>query len=328
MDLPIDLRTGIEYELQGFSPKALAEVANELSTRYRSGHGYGERILLQSQMDIIAYAAYRLPATFAAIYSALVEVRARRPNWQPRNLLDAGSGPGTTMWAATAIWPQLEHVRLLEREEGMITFGKQLAKHALSPVIRQALWQKIDLKGEWDCTPSDFVTAAYVLGELPISKHENFISQLWSNAADTLLIVEPGTPRGFSLIRHAREQLIAAGAIPIAPCPHAQPCPMTTDNWCHFSQRITRTKLHRSLKKATLSYEDEKFSYIVMSKQKSLPIKGRVVRHPQIRGGHIRLEICTPEGLKHSVIAKSNRDAFRQARDLHWGSAVSPLTEF
>lgn len=323
MDLPIDLRNALENELQNIPLQNLTKVVEQLSKRYRDYTGCEQRFL-RSQMDVLAYSAYRLPATFAAIYSALAEIRARRPNLQPQTLLDVGAGPGTSMWAVTSIWPELKHITLLEREDHMIISGKQLATYACLQSIRQAVWKRVELSKEWECEPHEFVTAAYVLGELPIERQKDFINRLWANTTDTLLIVEPGTPRGFSFVRQAREQLIAAGAIPLAPCPHNQPCPMGAKDWCHFAQRISRTHFHRIIKGASLSYEDEKFSYIAMSRQKGTLIGGRVVRHPQTRKGHIHLELCTPKGLRHVVVSKRNQEAFRASRNISWGSAVLP----
>src|SRR6266851_5295640 len=112
MDLPDSLRIALAHELTAIPQKSIAEAAANLSLRYRSGQFPAEGPLLRSRTDVIAYAAYRLPATFAAIYAALDEVRKRRPGWQPRTLLDAGSGPGTAMWAANEVWPDIAEIAL------------------------------------------------------------------------------------------------------------------------------------------------------------------------------------------------------------------------
>ncbi|MFL5659035.1 MAG: small ribosomal subunit Rsm22 family protein [Ktedonobacteraceae bacterium] len=323
MDLPDSLRFALANELATIPQKSLAGAAAHLSVRYRSNHSPGEGSLARSPIDVAAYAAYRLPATFAAIYATLDEVRKRRPGWQPRTLLDAGAGPGTATWAASELWPELEQITLLEREETMIAFGKQMSRHASSAAVRQAHWQRVDLFGKWESVPCDLVITSYVLGELPPLRREEFLNKLWAQTADTLVIIEPGTPAGFSHIRSARQHLIYAGANIMAPCPHNLACPMGDNDWCHFSQRISRTQVHRQIKRADLSYEDEKFSYVVLSRTIGLPISGRVIRHPQIRSGHIYLELCTPGGLKTSIVTRKDREAFRQVRDLHWGDAVS-----
>jgi ribosomal protein RSM22 (predicted rRNA methylase) len=324
MNLPDSLRLALSNALATMPQKSLADAAAHLSVRYRGNHSPGEGSLARSPRDVAAYAAYRLPATFAAIYATLDEVRKRRPGWQPRTLLDAGAGPGTATWAAGEVWPELEQIILLEREEAMIAFGKQMSRHASSAAVRQAHWQRVDLFGKWESVPCDLVITSYVLGELPPLRREEFLNKLWAQTADTLVIIEPGTPAGFSHIRSARQHLINAGANIMAPCPHNLPCPMGDNDWCHFSQRISRTQVHRQVKRADLSYEDEKFSYVVLSRTTGLPISGRVIRHPQIRSGHIYLELCTPGGLKTSIVTRKDREAFRQARDLHWGDAVSP----
>ncbi|HEY1015195.1 MAG TPA: small ribosomal subunit Rsm22 family protein, partial [Herpetosiphonaceae bacterium] len=136
-------------------------------------------------------------------------------------------------------------------------------------------------------------------------------------------LVEPGTPRGFELIRAARERLLAAGAAMVAPCPHAAACPLGPGDWCHFSQRIGRTKLQRAVKQADLGFEDEKFSYLAVSRHPAAPIAARVLRHPRVEPGKISLELCAADGLRAEQIGKRH-PGWRQARDLRWGDAIEP----
>ena len=62
---------------------------------------------------------------------------------------------------------------------------------------------------------------------------------------DTLLIIEPGTPAGYARMIALRSQLIASGAHVAAPCPHQAPCPLATPDWCHFAQRLPRSRAHK-----------------------------------------------------------------------------------
>jgi ribosomal protein RSM22 (predicted rRNA methylase) len=327
MELPLELGAALEKQLATRSARDLAPVSDELSRRYREGHGRNQgtmRTFLRSQDEVLAYAAYRLPATYAAISAALIEVRARLSDWQPRTLLDVGAGPATATWAATELWPHLEQITLLEREAHMIALGKELAAGAASSAFRQADWQRTDLSTLPETAPVlhyDLVVCAYVLGELSPASQEALLNRLWQSA-EVLVLVEPGTPRGFALIRSARDQLRAAEALTLAPCPHNQFCPMPENDWCHFAQRITRTRLQRHIKKGTLAYEDEKFSYVAMSRVAGLPIESRVIRHPQKRGGHVHLELCTTTGLRQTTVARSAREQYRIAQRLEWGDAV------
>jgi len=63
-----------------------------------------------------------------------------------------------------------------------------------------------------------------------------------------LLIVEPGTPAGYKNITEARRVLVESGAHIAAPCTHENTCPMEGNDWCHFTCRISRSRLHRLMK--------------------------------------------------------------------------------
>jgi ribosomal protein RSM22 (predicted rRNA methylase) len=322
MNLPDDLQTALAQVLPAHGEGYLTQVVSDLSRRYRTGHAQDQHAFLRSQQDSIAYAAYRLPATYAALYAALTAIQAQRPDWQPRTLLDAGAGPGTAAWAATALWPSLEQVTLLERNRHMLHLGQKLARYAHNQTIKQARWRNVDLTGRWEESPCDLVICSYVLGELPQATHLSLCEQLWSSTSDTLLLVEPGTPRGFELIRAVRTHLLARRLTIIAPCPHNHVCPIVESDWCHFAQRVNRTRLHRTAKGATLAYEDEKFSYVAFSRTPGLSIAGRVIRHPQKRSGHIHLQLCTPDGLSTTTIARSAGQTYHKAQNLYWGAAI------
>jgi ribosomal protein RSM22 (predicted rRNA methylase) len=322
MDLPHDLRQALSAELAA-TPKALARTASDLSARYR---GVGAEIaapFAYSDGDAAAYAAYRMPATYAAIRAALAALAATAPDLRPASLLDVGAGPGTASWAAAGVWPELRRITLLERDERMLALGQRLQRHAASRAVREATWHRADVAGQdWQAATSDLVVAAYVLGEIPPSEGERFVSRLWASAAGALVIVEPGTPRGFAAIRRARASLIAAGARVAAPCPHDEACPMPEGDWCHFAQRIARTALQRDLKAGTLSYEDEKFSYLAATRFAVAGRLPRVLRHPQTRKGLVMLQLCTPSGLQRRTISRRDGALYKPARDVAWGSTL------
>jgi ribosomal protein RSM22 (predicted rRNA methylase) len=169
---------------------------------------------------------------------------------------------------------------------------------------------------------ADLVTAAYVLGELPDSSLDSTVTRWWSMADESLVAIEPGTPVGYSRIIRTRERLLADGATTVAPCPHDRPCPLPSTDWCHFSQRLPRSRLHRSAKGTTLSYEDEKFSYVAMSRHPGFDVKSRVIRHPHTSKGRVRLVLCAEDGLDTALITKRDGDAYKHARRLKWGSAI------
>lgn len=324
MQLPHELRQAIDAELERYPVKALARAVTELSDRYRSRDRATGGSFLGSPEDVAAYAAFRLPATFAAIHSCLTQVHERTPHWSPETLLDAGAGPGSATWAALAVWSNVQHVSMLERDPHMTGLGKRLAARAPSAALRDAQWIAADLTSTWETSPHDLVIAAYVVGELSPRDATHVVQKLWERTRGALVLIEPGTPVGFQQVARARSELLAVGAHIVAPCPHGDGCPMVGDDWCHFAQRVERSRLHRQVKGGELSYEDEKFSFVCFARTPVSAAPGRVVRHPQVRKGHIRLEVCAPGGLTTVDITRKDKDAFRRARNTRWGS-VAPI---
>jgi len=83
-----------------------------------------------------------------------------------------------------------------------------------------------------------------------------------------------------------------------------------------FPVRVERTSLHRRLKGGVLGYEDEKFSYLIATRpQASRPPPARIVRHPQKHSGHIRLTLCTAQGIEQRTITKSQKEPYKSGEE-------------
>ncbi|MGZ8695556.1 MAG: small ribosomal subunit Rsm22 family protein, partial [Gaiellaceae bacterium] len=220
--------------------------------------------------QVAAYLAYRAPATYAAAAAVFRRVAAQRPEWRPRSLLDVGAGPGVAAWAALEAWPSLESVTLVDVEPEMVATGRKL--------LPDASWIQGDVSTARGL--ADLALASYVLGE--VENVALVAAQLWEQAADTIAFVEPGTPAGYRRILDARTAVLEAGGFTIAPCPHDLACPLPPDDWCHFGVRLARSKLHRRAKGVELGYEDEKFSYAVLSREPVPKAAARIIRQPQV----------------------------------------------
>lgn len=310
--LPEALQLGIDRELQKIDRARLARAAAELTDNYK--HGRFTQTLASPESRA-AYLLTRLPATFAANLFVFREVARLMPQLEPATLLDVGAGPGTATWVAREIWPSLRDFALVESNRDFQQLG-----HRLASPINNVNWITADASTLPEFPAADLVVLSYSLAEF--RSPEKIIAKAWHAAGKALIIIEPGTPKNFSPVAAVRTQLITSGAHLVAPCPHANTCPMlATNNWCHFAVRVERSSEHRQLKRGTLGYEDEKFSYLAFSKQPANRAEARIVRHPAVRSGHILLSLCTAEGLKKETVTRSDKDKFRAARRAAWGNA-------
>lgn len=316
-----DLRSAIDSLLDGVSPAKLRASVADLSGQYRSGVSDASPKL--DDLAVLAYTAYRLPATFSACSAVLREVRRLVPDFHPTTLLDVGSGPGTVGLAVESTWGTLGETTFVERNASMTRVGRLLREAMSKSEMRKATWLSSDILAAWAAPPADLVSACYVFGEIAEVDRRGVTDRLWSHCLGVCVIVEPGTPRGYRTIRSITEDLVALGARIIAPFPPDWDCLQGPGDWTHFSVRVPRTSLHRALKGADLSYEDEKYCYVVASRFPSLPIGARVLRHPQVKEGHVRLILGTAQGIQTSVVPRSRREAYRLARTVKWGDALT-----
>jgi ribosomal protein RSM22 (predicted rRNA methylase) len=325
--LPDALERAIDLEASAVPGKALARAAESLSARYRDRpDDMLSAPAAQPLTDIerLAYAVVRAPATYAAVSTVLAELRARAPHLRVERLLDLGAGPGVATWATLARRGDLQRVTLIERDRGFIDLGMRLLVHARA--LDAIEWRCGDLHAASQPLPThDLVVLSYALGEL--SDPRRIIERAWAATEGALVVIEPGTPFHFERVLETRDHLIREGAIIIAPCPHASACPMAGGgDWCHMPARVERTSLHRRLKAGALPYEDEKFSYVIAvraneSVSGAQRAAARIVRRPEVQKGFIALTLCTPSGLQREGVPRSQRDTFRRARKAAWGDA-------
>jgi len=318
MRLPDELSAAIQQEIENVDYAALVKAAAELTQHYRAGHF--SALAMKTAAHRAAYLAARFPATFAANLHVFSEVRRLAPATEIKSVLDLGAGPGTALCAAVEVFPSLIHATLVEGERPLIALGKRITGQSPHTAVRSANWVQQDIRQAMSWEPHDLVVASYVLDELPLANARQAVLAAWQRTKEFLVMVEPGTMRGFNYIDLMRSMLINAGAHILAPCPHALKCPMAVaGDWCHFAQRLERTSLHRQIKGGALGHEDEKFSYVVFSRMPLEVAQARIVRHPQKHSGHVQLTLCTPQGLRQQTIGKSQKERYKLARSTAWG---------
>lgn len=320
MQLPTALRAAIERAASQFTPNELARAATALSRRYQSGKFSGTQFV-QSELERCAYAVARMPATYAAARQVFDEVQRLLPDIQFNSLLDLGAGTGAASWAAAETFDGLQQCTALEQDRHLIQLGKELAQASAQAALREADWHQANLLQVQDWPANELVISSYALGELEPEWAARIVRTVWQATQQALVIIEPGTMRGFATVRRLRDQLIHLGGHLLAPCPHAQACPLPATDWCHFAARVERSALQRRLKAGSLGHEDEKFSYLIFTKQQAQPVTARVLRHPQRQPGFTQLQLCTQTGLQRVNVTKRDQADWKRARKTAWGDA-------
>jgi len=317
-DLPTELRAALEAKLQGLSRNAAAERAALISRTYREGGNSGA---ITSEADALAYALARMPATYAAVTASLNALCELKPDFAPTSLLDVGAGPGTASWAAAAAFASLRSFTLLDANAALRALALDLGRTSMR--LGQMTYHRGEARNALaDAEPADLVVATYMIGEIGEAERRSLAELLWSKTSDTLLIVEPGTPAGYQRVLALRQQLIASGAHVAAPCPHEGRCPLEAPDWCHFTQRLPRLRAHIQIKGAELPFEDEKFSYVALTRTPLARRFARVLAQPVVSKVEVSAKLCTTGGLRIAKVPHRDKKAYARSRRWSWGDAA------
>jgi ribosomal protein RSM22 (predicted rRNA methylase) len=322
MILPDELQTAIDSVFHEVSLREITRHARSVRERYRRPPTDGGR-LIQSQEELLGYAGSRIPATYGAVHAVLSALRDLEPGFQPRTVLDVGAGPAGGAWAVTELWPGIERIDLIERDPRMIALGERMLAQSRRPALKRARYERCDLTREWRGDPHDLVIASYVIREIREDQRAAFVDRAWNATGRTLCCIEPSkSPRGYEIIRAVRDRLADVHrASVVAPCVQLAGCPTRKGQWCHFGQRVERSRTHRRLKDGWRSYEDEKFSYVIAAREPG-PSCLRVAFPPRRTGAGVLLDICTGVALHRVLVRKRDKERYGWARRARWGDCV------
>lgn len=191
------------------------------------------------------------------------------------SILDYGAGLGSGLWATMHCYGDLiGRVAAVEPNVNMRKLGKYLTE----PINKEnnILW--VDslamIPGHGgERGKFDIAILGYVLQEVQNQKGRQMVLEaLWSRVKDggVLIVVEPGSPKGFRYTNSVRDWVIAkdrSEASIVAPCPHHGRCPMAQnpDLWCNFSQLTQKIPNNVFPKKpAEPDIVNEKYSYLII----------------------------------------------------------------
>jgi ribosomal protein RSM22 (predicted rRNA methylase) len=309
--LPPALVAALDAALEGVSRNDLAARAAAQTATFRGG---GTSRPITSQLDALAYGLARMPATFAANAAVFARLAEVMPDFAPASLLDVGAGPGTASWAAATRWPSVKMVTMVDHNPALRALARRLADG--EPLLAADI---VAGDAGADGAHADLVVASYVLAEMAEADAVRTARDLWPRAEQALVLIEPGTPAGFARIRAARAALIGDGAHVAAPCTHDNACPMTNGDWCHFSQRLPRRRDHMQLKAATVPFEDERYSYVAVTRDAPPSRTARILSPPLEEKPGLAFKLCGQDGLSGRVVPTRDRGETRRVRRKGWG---------
>jgi ribosomal protein RSM22 (predicted rRNA methylase) len=319
--LPNWLTVALNGTLEAVSRSALRDRAQAISDAYRAG---GTSQIIRSDDDALAYAVVRMPATYAALRASLEQAMHIIPAYAPRSILDLGAGPGTATWAAADAWPSVERSTLIDSNARLLALARGLGASGDAPGVETSVMQGDAVTMLAKAPMADVVIASYALTEIAPAALDDILMRLWTLADRLLVIVEPGTVNGFKRILAYRDMLLAQGAQIIAPCSHEGRCPLSdTARWCHFNARLPRSRDHQITKRASVPYEDEKFSCLVAGKGfTGLSTGRRILATPHVSKGGVSFTLCAPERTEERVITRSDKAAYKAAKRYDWGDVI------
>ena len=230
------------------------------------------------------------------------------------SVVDFGGGPGTFLFAFSK-FKTLNQYTNVERSDSFIGIMNVLVEEFLSSSTTHTHVDSISCNylklGSQDIPTSDLCVFSYTLCERENSPV--YLSDLVEHS-NMVLIIEPGTPSGFKNIIQAKDKLIEKGFGTIAPCTVSNGfCPLrnSESDWCHFVERVDRSRIQRHLKNGVLGYEYEKYSYLLMSKHPIHTNGKRIISRPTYTKHRVSFDICA-EINSHIVVTKrENKNEFK-----------------
>ena len=273
--------------------------------------------MLTNELEAVSYATSRMPATYAAVYSAFKQILANY-NEKMTSLLDVGAGTGTGTLAVNEI-ENMSQITCLEREKSMSNIGKKLMKNT---ALDNVQWKSYDILQDEIVEKADIVLTSYMINELPEQEREKAVLKLWQATDKLMVVIEPGTPEGFKNILNIRNLIKEQGGYIVAPCCCNGECPIKENDWCAFYARVARSSIHRQAKGGNLGYEDEKFSYIAFSKTPVEITGERILRHPQINSGFVKVKLCTADGIQEKTYSKKDGEIYKKTKKLDAGEKI------
>lgn len=322
MNLPEVFLEKIEKLCEGVSSIAITKAYANLSSRYRRLEEVKGGVFIENDLERLAYLIARFPATYAVNAQIAKQFMEVVPDAKIQSFLDlgAGSGAASLAWFHSSL--PIQHMTLVEQDFKLISLGKALYEES-SMSENPPEWLELSMQKIASSKAYDLILMSYSLNELKTKDQLELFKKLHECQPEWIVLVEPGSSESYENLMRSRDYFIKLGYFVLAPCPHEKPCPLLGKDWCHFSTRLPRTSLHKMMKQAERGYEDEKFSYVILSKKPPLVRYSRIIDRPEVHSGFVKLRVCISSGkIEQPTVTKKNKEFFKVIKKIEWGDSL------
>ena len=303
MQLPLYLQEKVKALYAELKSGELEKAQKSLTYKYKNETGESKS-LIDSKKDSLLYAISRMPATYAVVCTLLKQLFEQGFIQDIESVLDVGSGTGAGYFAVKEPFADIK-IDLIETNSNMIKVFESLTDENVKV-------EKADIIRDNVKNQADLVMTSYVLSEMKEQDRLDSVEKLLNLANKYLLIVDTGTPRTYENMMTVKRFVQEKGYNIVAPC-NTEKCGLKND-YCQFFARVERSALMKQAKSGELSYEDEKYFYLLISKDSFEQSGERVIRRPIIKTNNIELMLCSKDGVNKKVYTKKDKDLFKKAK--------------
>lgn len=307
MILPKEIREKINELFIGLNKSTLVQKRENLTDKYKTNQAINKSIF-ESNVDSKVYAISRMPATFAVNYTLLQDLILQGLICDIKSIIDLGSGTGAGFFACKELFDNVS-IDLFERDKNMVDIFDLFEsgqKVSLFDIAKDCFQAKADL-----------VMSSYVFSELNEEGRVQALRKMIDASNRFVLICDTGMPRTYENFMRLKKIIHDWGYSVVAPC-ESQKCGLKND-YCQFYARVERSSLLKLSKDAELSYEDEKYFYLLIDKlacASEINERKRVIRRPVIKTNFVELKLCTNNGVITENITKKNKEVYKKARKI------------
>ena len=307
MILPVHIQQKVNELFAGLNKEKLVSKREQLTLKYKTSQAVNKSIF-ESNEDSAVYAISRMPSTYAVIYTLLSDLINQGKLKNISTIFDIGSGTGAGFFACKELFGENVQVSLFERDNNMIQIFEQFETGVSV--------QKFDFLKDTIKEKADLVMSNYVFSELNEDGRRLALQKMLDSSNKYVLICDTGTPRTYENFMKLKKLVFDKGYSVLAPC-NSEKCGLKND-YCQFYARVERSSLMKMSKQAELSYEDEKYFYLLISKEQSSEKtrEMRVIRRPQIKTNFVELRLCSGLGVVDEKYTKKDKEAYKKAKKI------------